>query len=345
MRRGHIHDTYVATYAQADRTVRYIHQRLNEHVFPRPEQVMENIVRVLAHLCEKLGQERTPDPARRVLTLVYADDDKPYFIDGNGAYWRTYLYIEDTCTRDAVDTPQLARRVGAAFGRFEYMLADLPGSPLHETIPHFHDTRRYYQALCQSVERDPCNRAISARAEIEFSERYASIIDVMNGPQARGELVRRVAHNDTKINNVLFDTGSGEAICIIDLDTVMPGLALHDFGDLARTCLSPSAEDECDLRRVYVRMPVFQALVEGYLEHATSFLSAREIDLLPLAGKLITFETGVRFLRDYLEGDMYFRVTPGTHNLQRARNQFQLVQSMDQQQTAMAAVVENARRG
>lgn len=345
LRGGHIHDTFVATYVQGNRSARYVHQRINQHVFPQPERLMENIARVIAHLREKLRSERAPDPARRALTLVRTENGKSYYVDQQGAYWRTYVYIEGTCTHNTVDTPDRARRAGAAFGRFEHMLADLPGPSLHETIRHFHDTRRYYRALCRAVTGDEHDRAISARSEIDLVMKRESIVDLLRGSQVRGELVERVVHNDTKINNVLFDIASSEAICVIDLDTVMPGLVMHDFGDLARTSLSPSAEDERDLTRVYVRLPVFAALVEGYLETATPFLNACEIDLLPAAARMITFETGMRFLMDYLEGDRYFKARYPSHNLARARNQFRLLQSMEQQQDAMSAIVERVRRG
>ncbi|MFQ5756517.1 MAG: phosphotransferase enzyme family protein [Acidiferrobacterales bacterium] len=344
LRGGHIHDTFVTTYVQGNQSARYVHQRINQHVFPHPERLMENIVRVITHLREKLSCERTPDPARRALTLVHAENGKSYFVDQQGAYWRTYVFIEGTYTHDTVDTPDLGRRAGAAFGRFGHMLADLPGPSLHETIRHFHDTRRYYQALCRAAVRDDHDRAMSARSEIDFAIKHESIMDLLDEPKARGELVERVVHNDTKINNVLFDIASNEALCVIDLDTVMSGLVLHDFGDLARTSLSPSAEDERDLARVYVRLPVFEALVEGYLETATPFLNACEIDLLPAAARMITFETGVRFLRDGQEGDQYFKVRYPSHNLARARTQFRLLQSMEQQQDAMSAIVERVRR-
>lgn len=344
LQHGHIHETYLVTYTENRATVRYIHQRINRFVFQRPDLMMRNIARVVEHVRDKLGREQTPEPARRTLTLSYTKDGNPYYVDQEGAYWRTYLYIEGTRTYDVVRTPVLAKRAATAFAQFERMLVDVPGPRLHETIPDFHNTPKRFQRMCRVVEQDLHGRAASARAEVSFAFGRESIVHVLTEALARAELPERVVHNDTKINNVLFDALTDEAICVIDLDTVMPGLVIHDFGDLVRTSTSPGGEDERDLDRVYVRLPVFEALVRGYLEQARSFLTARELDLLPFAGKLITFEAGIRFLTDYLEGDVYFKTKRPDHNLDRARNQFQLVRSMEHQQEAMAAAVECIRR-
>ncbi len=341
---GHIHDTFLATYAESNKTVHYIHQRINQHVFSKPEQLMNNIRRVIRHLHEKLARQQVSDIARRTLTLIPARDGEAYHIDEAGCFWRTFLYIEGTKTYNVVSTPALARRAASAFGCFAQMLGDLPKPQLHRTIAHFHDTPRRFAHLCQAVEANTCDRAALVREEIDFALEREQLIHVFVELQSRGELAEHVAHNDTKINNVLFDALTGEALCIIDLDTVMSGLVLHDFGDLVRTCASPSKEDARDLNRVYLRLPVFEALVEGYLGTAGTFLTEREIDLLPIAGKLITFEAGIRFLTDYLEGDVYFKTRRRDHNLDRCRNQFQLLRSMEQQQQAMALATERARR-
>ncbi len=338
---GHIHDTYLATYKDGGRTNRYVHQCLNQHVFHTPAQMMDNIVRVLQHMRAKLERENIPDIDRRVLTLVPTRDGEPYCIDRTGRFWRTYRYIESTRTHSVVSTPALARRTATAFGRFAQLLADLPAPRLCDTIPDFHHSPKRYQQLRQAVEKNTCGSVARAREEIDFAFKHESVAYVLSEPYTRGELLERVIHNDTKINNVLFDAVSDEALSIVDLDTVMPGLVLYDFGDLVRASTSPATEDECDLSRVYMRLSIFEALVEGYLQ-ATE-LTRREVDLLPFAGQLITFETGMRFLTDYLEGDIYFKTEHPHHNLERCRNQFQLMGSMEAQQDAMVAVVERVR--
>ncbi|MFQ6021512.1 MAG: phosphotransferase enzyme family protein [Acidiferrobacterales bacterium] len=343
LRSGHIHDTYLATYTEGGHTIRYIHQCINQHVFPNPEHVMDNIARVLRHMHTRLERESTPDIDRRVLTLIPGCDGKPYYLDQAGRCWRTYLYIEGTRIHNVVGPPALAYRAAAAFGQFGQLLTDLTGPRLHDTVPNFHHTPKRYQNLDQAIKADVCGRAARAHQEIDFARERESIVNTISGFHARGELPERVTHNDTKINNVLFDAVSDEALCIIDLDTVMPGLVLYDFGDLVRTSTSPASEDARDLSRVYMRLPIFEALVKGYLQAIV--LNERELDLLPFAGKLITFETGIRFLTDYLEGDIYFKTAHADHNLDRCRNQFQLVRSMEAQEDAMAAVVERAPRG
>ncbi|MFQ5994278.1 MAG: phosphotransferase enzyme family protein [Acidiferrobacterales bacterium] len=342
LHRGHIHDTYVVTYVGDDRARRYIHQRINNRVFSHPEQVMENIVRVIDHLRGKLENEGLGDLERRVLTLIYSEDGRPYHVDAEGAYWRTYDYIERTHTHDVVG-PALATEAAAAFARFAKLLADLPAFSLHESIPGFHDTAKRYEQLCRAIQADRLNRVMTADAEIGFALAREPLARAFDDALARGKLPRRVTHNDTKIDNILFDDRTDEALCIIDLDTAMPGLVLHDFGDLVRSSVSAGGEAEFDLDHVHVRLPVFKALVEGYLREATAFLTVDEFDLLPIAGRVITFETGMRFLTDYLKGDVYFRVKRPEHNLDRARNQFQLVRSMEEQHDTMADIVEKVR--
>ncbi|MFQ5936698.1 MAG: phosphotransferase enzyme family protein [Acidiferrobacterales bacterium] len=336
---GHIHDTYVVTYAENGRRVRYVLQRINRHIFPEPAPMMGNIERVTRHLRTKLEPEYGTHTARHTLTLVSARDGRPYFVDETSAHWRVYLYIEGTRTYDVIDSQELAREAAGAFGRFVRLLTDLPGPRLHDTIADFHNAARRFQALRQALQLDANGRSARARAEIDFALARVSLTQVLPELQARGVLREYVVHNDTKINNVLFDVASGKAVCVIDLDTVMPGLVLYDFGDLVRSATSPSSEDERDLDRVCLRLGVFEALVEGYVEAAAPLLTAEELSLLPFAGKLVALEIGVRFLTDYLEGDVYFKTRYPDHNLDRARNQFRLVLSIEQQEPAMGAVV------
>lgn len=330
---GHINDTYCAVFDQAGAPVRYIVQRINHQVFQDPLALMENIRRVTIHLGGKLAGEG--DFSRRALTLVPVRDGSVCHRDAGGNYWRAYLFIEKARTHDALETPRQAFEAAKAFGRFQGQLVDLPAPPLHETVPDFHNTPRRFARLEQAITADAANRAILAGPEIQFALRRQAITGVL---LAAG-LPPRVTHNDTKLNNVMLDDATGEGICVIDLDTVMPGLALYDFGDMVRTGTSPALEDERDLSKVTLQLPMFEALVRGYLASAAGFLTGAEKQYLAFAGKLITFEIGIRFLTDFLEGDVYFKVRHESHNLDRCRTQFRLVQSIEQQEEHMNQIV------
>ena len=299
---------------------------------------MENVERVVDHVRSKLQRERGSQIRRRLLTLLRTRDGQSYCVDAAGAYWRTYLYIEGARTHTTLDSPRVARGAAAAFGQFVRLLTDLPRPPLHQTLPHFHDSPRYLALLRHAADADIFGRAASARPELDFTFENEAIVHMLAGlpPDA---LPQRVVHNDTKIDNVLFDAVSGEALCVLDLDTVMPGSVLYDFGDLVRSAASASGEDERDLSRVYLRLPIFEGLVQGYSDALGTLLTARERGLLASAGKLVTFEVGIRFLSDYLQGDVYFKTRSAQQNLARARNQFKLVRSMQEQEPEMSAVV------
>ena len=336
---GHIHDTYLVTYVDSDRSTRYIHQRINQRVFRDPPRLMENIERVIRHLRAKLESEHRPDISRHVPGLVRAVDGHPYSLDEDNAYWRTWLHLDGMRSYDTVRSPQVARRAATAFGRFVRLLTDLPGPRLNETVADFHDTPKRYEQLRRAIDVDVCGRVNQAWEEIDFAGDHMAMAYTLVELQAQGALRQGIAHNDTKIGNVLFDAVSNEALCVIDLDTVMPGLLLHDFGDLVRTAASASSEDERQLERVSVRLPVFEALASGYLSETASLFNEQELSLLPFAGKLVSLETGVRFLTDYLQGDRYFKTAYPQHNLERARNQFALVRSIEKQESAMQAVI------
>jgi hypothetical protein len=336
---GHINDTYAATYRQGGATIRYIHQRINQNIFKNTVGLMENIQRVTNHLRVKL--EDQPDVTRRALTLVPACDGRTYFIDRQGECWRTYVFIEAARTYDAVESTQQAFEAAKAFGRFQGLLADLSPPRLHDTIPDFHNTPKRFAALEKVIEADAANRCALARAEIDFALSHKPITARLIELQARGLLPERTTHNDTKFNNVMLDDATQEGICVIDLDTVMPGLALYDFGDMVRTTTSPALEDERDLSKVYMQFPMFEALVRGYLASAGEMLNPAEKQNLAFCGKLITFEIGIRFLADFLAGDAYFKVHRDGHNLDRCRTQFKLVESIETQEDAMNRLVEN----
>lgn len=332
---GHINDTYCAAFNQGGTRVRYIFQRINHNIFKNPVALMENVQRVTAHLAGKVSGEA--DANRRVLTLVPARDGAAFFRDAAGNVWRVYIFIEGARGYDAVENPAQALSAAQAFGRFQKLLADLPAPRLNDTIPDFHHTPKRFAALEKVIETDMTNRAKLAQPEIEFVLRHKAICRVL----LDAKLPERVTHNDTKFNNVLLDDVTGEGICVIDLDTVMPGLALYDFGDLVRTTTSPAKEDERDLSKVTMQFPMFEALARGYLSSAAEFLTPAEKKFLPFSGKLITFEIGLRFLTDYLAGDTYFKIHRAGHNLDRCRTQFKLVESIEQQEAAMNTLVES----
>ncbi len=332
---GHINETYIATYNQGGTRVRYIHQKINTEVFRDPAGVMDNIERITRHQRELLLAAGTPDVTRRVLTVVPARDGVGFHRTAEGACWRTFVFVENVRSYESVTNPALASEAGRAFGEFQRLLSDLPGKRLVETIPHFHDSRRRFDTFQTAVDADRFNRVQSAGPEVQFAVSREKIVDVILKATARKLIPERPTHNDTKFNNVMLDITTSKAVCVVDLDTVMPGCALYDFGDMVRTTTSPTLEDELDLSKVHVRMPLFRALCRGYLEATNGMLNRHERALIAFAGKLLTFTIGLRFLTDYLSGDTYFRVHRPGHNLERARTQFRLVESIEQQEEAM----------
>jgi hypothetical protein len=331
---GHINDTYAAVFDQDGTRMRFIVQRINHNIFKNPEALMDNVQRVTSHLGEKMaaGSGR----GRRVLTLLQTREGGAFHRDDEGNYWRVYNFIEKARSCDTVESPRQAFEAAKTFGHFQKLLSDLPAPRLHDTIPDFHHTPKRFAALERALESDLVNRAGLAKPEIEFALRHKAICSVL----LDADLPERVTHNDTKLNNVMLDDATGEGICVIDLDTVMPGLALYDFGDMVRTTTSPAREDERDLSKVTMQFPMFEALVRGYLASASEFLTPDEKQFLAFSAKLITFEIGNRFLTDYLAGDTYFKVHREGHNLDRCRTQFKLVESIERQEEQMNNLVE-----
>ena len=338
---GHINETYTATYDQGGTRVRYIHQKINRNVFKNPAAVMKNVTRVTSHIRKKQEALNTRDVTRRALIVIPTRDGKSFYQNGDSEVWRTFVFVEGVETYEAVQTPAQAYQAGRAFGEFQYLLVDLPGGRLLETIPDFHNTRRRFAALQQAVTEDRFNRVKDARAEVDFALKHEPIVDVILDGMARGSIPERITHNDTKFNNVMLDVLTGEAMCIVDLDTVMPGCALYDFGDMVRTTTSPTLEDETDLSKVRMQMPMFKQLAKGYLSTAGAFLTKAEKAHIAFSGKLITFEIGIRFLTDFLSGDTYFRIHRPAHNLDRCRTQFKLVESIEKQEAAMQKFVNS----
>jgi Ser/Thr protein kinase RdoA (MazF antagonist) len=332
---GHINDTYRIVFRRGSAKAFYILQRINLNVFKQPELLMDNIRRVTAHVDTLVAKES--DSSRRTLRLIPTRDGHPWHVDAEDNHWRAYNFISGATTYDAIESAEQAFQAAKAFGRFQELLADLPAPRLHETIPDFHNTPKRFKALLDAIEADSVGRVDQARREIDFVLCRESIISVL----LDADLPERVTHNDTKLNNVMLDDVTGEGICVIDLDTVMPGLSPYDFGDMVRTATSPVKEDERDLSKVTMRFEMFEALVAGYLSSAGGFLTATEKALLPFSGKLITFEIGVRFLTDYLTGDTYFKVHREGHNLDRCRTQFRLVESIERQEERMELLVRS----
>lgn len=341
---GHINDTYAVIYNHKGSQVRYIHQRINHNVFKDPVSLMDNIFRVTTHQRKKLEKEGYRDLERRALTLIPTKDGLSYYQDVRGNTWRTYLFIEGACTYEAIENHVQAFQAAKAFGELQRQLVDLPGERLHETIPDFHNTLKRFESLEKAIETDPVNRAMDAKSEIDFAMKHKDMTGVLLEKHREGLIPERVTHNDTKLNNVMLDEESSEGICVIDLDTVMPGLVLYDFGDMVRTATSPTEEDERDLSKVHMEMIMFEALVRGYLESAGEFLNDTEKEYLTFSGKLITFEIGLRFLTDFLSGDVYFKVHRDGHNLDRCRTQFKLVESIVEQEDAMNRFAAMAAR-
>ena len=309
-------------------TKEYVLQQINTYVFKQPEQVMSNVQRVTEHLRRKLT-EAGEDPARRALHLIETTDGGNMYRDEQGRCWRVYDFITDALTRDRVETAEQFRQVGAAFGEFQRMLFDFPAAELYETIPHFHDTRKRFETFRQAVATDRAGRVKDLAPEISFflnrEEMMSSIVVAIE----RGELPLRVTHNDTKTNNVMLDTQSGMALCVIDLDTVMPGSALYDYGDALRFGASSAAEDEEDLRKIWLDMDYFRAFTDGFVPQVRQALTDAELKLLPLGLKVITCELAMRFLTDYIDGDLYFKIDSPEHNLIRAHAQMKLLEDIE----------------
>lgn len=336
---GHINDTYLLTFEIGDMgTVDVILQRMNREVFKKPVELMENIAGVTAYLREKIIANGG-DPERETLNIIPAKDGKAYYADSEGEYWRAYKFITNATSYDQVEKPEDFYESAVAFGNFQRLLADYPAETLHETIKGFHDTKARLQVFMDAAAKDVCGRAAHVQKEIEFVLEHEDTANVFGDLLEKGEIPLRVTHNDTKLNNIMIDNATRKGICVIDLDTVMPGLAMNDFGDSIRFGASTAAEDETDLAKVSCSMELFEIYVKGFLEGCAGSLTQREIELLPMGAKVMTYECGMRFLTDYLEGDHYFKISRENHNLDRARTQFKLVADMEDKWETMCDIV------
>lgn len=337
---GHINDTFLVKTRNGKS---YILQRMNRQVFGKPDELMENIQNVTAFLRKKI-MEKGGDPDRETLNLVPTLEGNPYYVDSEGEYWRAYLFIEQAVSYDAVERPEDFYESAEAFGNFQYLLSDYPADTLHETIAGFHDTKKRFETFLRAVEEDKAGRRTLVENEIAFVMDRRDVSEILGKMQEEGELPLRVTHNDTKLNNIMMDNETGKGICVIDLDTVMPGLSVNDFGDSIRFGASTAAEDETDLSKVSCDLELFELYAKGFLKGCRGSLTDQEVKMLPTGAKVMTFECGMRFLTDYLEGDHYFKIHREGHNLDRCRTQFNLVKDMEEKWDQMEAIIQRVRQ-
>jgi len=334
---GNINTTYHLCYRDGAKLNQYILQSINTYVFHDPHAVMDNIEKITRHLRSRLEAEGV-DTARRVLEVIPTHEGDSLHV--SGGYWRAYRYIDNATGYDAITRPKQFEEAGRAFGEFQKLLCDFPAHELHVTIPDFHNTRARFQAFKEFVEEDRAGRVESCKADVEFALARQELAESIVKQLESGELPLRVTHNDTKINNILMDADTDEPLCIIDLDTIMPGACAYDFGDSIRFGASSAAEDEQDLDKVYLRMDLFEAYVKGYLEAVAQTVTPAEVKSLAQGALVITYEQGIRFLGDHLNGDVYFKIHREGQNLDRARTQFKLVKEMEERMDEMQVIVE-----
>jgi Ser/Thr protein kinase RdoA (MazF antagonist) len=335
---GHINDTYLVTVDASGESIPYILQRVNHQIFKATEQLMENIERVTGYLVDYIIEH--PIDHYQVLTLVPTRTGQSFYKDADGNYWRSYVFVQKATGHLFAEKSSMLYEAGRAFGLFQYMLKDYPAASLHETIQDFHNTKQRYKNFIASLEEDVNQRAKLCQEEIVFTMEHQDICSLILSEMEKGNIPMRVTHNDTKINNVLLDDVTGVGRCVIDLDTVMPGSVLYDFGDAIRSCGSTLEEDAENLEDMDIDLERFEAYTKGYLEIMKDELSSRELELLPMSAIIMTFECGMRFLTDYLDGDTYFKVHKENHNLIRAKNQYAFVKKMEEKLSHMEAIVK-----
>ena len=335
---GHINDTFLVIFKQEDNSIkRYILQKMNHHIFI-PDQLMQNICNITSYLRKKI-QENNGDTERETMNVIPTKDGRPYYKDIIDSFWRVYQFVEETVNYDKVEKPEDFYQSAIAFGRFQYLLSDFNADSLFETIPDFHNTPVRYQTFQKVVEQDSCNRAAGVKNEIKFLLDREQDMSVCMELLKKGELPLRVTHNDTKLNNVMIDKKTGKGICVIDLDTVMPGLSINDFGDSIRFGANTAMEDETDLSKVSLDLNLFELYTKGFLEGCNGSLTKKEMEMLPMGAKMMTMECGMRFLTDYLEGDIYFNIHRPEHNLDRCRTQLTLVEDMERKMDEMEHII------
>lgn len=336
---GHINATYLVDVDENGQIEQYIFQQVNTDIFIDIDQLMQNIAGVTSYLTKQI-EARGGDPKRETLQVIPTRDGKNFYRDADGRAYRVYRFITDATSFDAVESPKDFYESAVAFGNFQYLLSEYPAETLYETIPNFHHTGKRFQTFCEAVKADVCGRAASVQKEIDFVMERAKEMTFLTDLLDKKELPLRVTHNDTKLNNIMIDNATGKGICVIDLDTVMPGSSLYDFGDSIRFGANTAVEDEQDLSKVSLDLDLYEIYVKGYLEGCKGSLTDLEVELLPMGAKMMTLECGMRFLTDHLQGDTYFRIHRENHNLDRCRTQFALVADMEKKWDEMQAIVK-----
>ncbi|MCP4895541.1 MAG: aminoglycoside phosphotransferase family protein [bacterium] len=337
---GHINDSFRVVCVLDSGSRQLLLQRVNHSVFRRPELVMNNIKRVTQHIIAKLSEAGVVYEGRRALRMLSTANREPWFRSNNGSWWRAFDFVDGSVMVHEI-TPESVEAAGAAYGRFQSWLADYNGPPIEETIPRFHDTPHRLQQLEEAITDNPCRRVDEARIEIERVLELKELAGALARLENGHGLPRRVVHNDAKLDNVLFDEATGAALCVVDLDTVMPGTILYDFGDMVRSMSTPTVEDEEDFEKVGVQDSLFSALVRGYLSEANAFLTDVERNNLVRAGQVLTYELVIRFLADHLRGDAYFKVHKPQHNLIRTRSQLHLLETLLDREARLDEIVEH----
>lgn len=339
MTNGHVNSTYMLIFDENGETKKYVLQKVNTVAFKYPDKLMSNIIGITNHIRKK-AEENGEDTSRCTLSFIPCKDGNYYYIDDENSCWRIYTLVDDVYTCNSIENENDFYNAGIAFGEFQKLLADYDCNSLYDTIENFHNTVARFEALKTAIEENLSGRAHNVKNEIEFALAREKDAHVLVDLIADGKLPLRVTHNDTKLNNILFDNKSNKGICIIDLDTVMPGLSLYDFGDSIRFGANTASEDEKDLSKVSLSLALYEVYVRGYLESAKDSLTDLEKELLPFGAKLMTYECGIRFLTDYLNGDKYFHVNYPDHNLDRCRTQFALVADIEKKMNEMQEITK-----
>lgn len=339
---GHINDSYRIINSDAD-GADYLLQRVNHHVFQDVPALMQNLQHVTDHLKKKLALKPNAETEKEVLSIIPTKDGRPYLEDEEGNYWRMFLFLKDTRSYDRVETPKQAYEGGKAFGRFQALLADLDTGLIADTIPDFHNIESRLAKLKQAVEANTEGRAQRVIMEIIFIKQRVPEMSELLALGKAGIIPQRIVHNDTKFNNVLLNS-KDKAQCVIDLDTVMPGYVAYDFGDSIRTIINTAAEDEAEVKKVDLDIPLFEAYAQGYLKEAIGFLTKAEVDSLMKGVLLLPYMQAVRFLTDYLEGDHYFKIHSPDHNLQRTRAQLALVKKLEDNEAILQKIISKTRK-
>ncbi len=340
---GLINDTYLCEFREGGAARKYILQRINTTVFRHPEQVMQNVEAVTTHMVKRLRAEGVADPYAVTPALISTRNKRSFYHDERGAYWRVFHFIETGTVFDTVQDRRHAYEIGRGIGRFQSLVSDLPPAKLHDTLPGFHHTPDYLAAYDDAVNTDAGGRVRQAGAEIAFVSRRRHLAGALIDLMISKELPLRVVHNDPKVNNIMIHKETGKVLCMLDLDTVKPGIVHFDFGDCVRSAANPAGENAKNLESVDLDMSLFEAITEGYLREAGEFLTKKELELLPVSVKVITFELGLRFLADFLRGDTYFKIRYPIHNLHRARVQFRLLESIEANEDQMSSFLYSRR--